>query len=490
MENNEPVQSFNNRTILGILVGGGIFVAIMLLFAGTAITAGWIRYEAGGRLNLTPWLILEIIGGIPASIIGGNVCRRISHRNSSALMLAFLIFSFGLLESVELYRFISLGNGHAPRWLVILAPVIATAGILIGGWRSKKPLERKQLKIQNLKPTDWMKYLSPIVLIILTVVVSFFILPEFKDIPHSWVIASALAIDFTIVLPLLVYFLLVRSSKTPQIVIFPTIVVGYSMAMVAIPDQYTTTHEILRLAVIPVEILVIGYLLVMTRKTFKATSGSEGDFTTRFRATAREILVKRVPADIITTEVSILYHAFGWKKPKEESPNSFTVYKEAGYPAILVGLIMILLLESAGLHVIVSLWNQTTGWVVTGLNFYLMIWLIGDYRALKTRLIQITPTHLSMRIGVRWEADIPINQIAQVELISTSRRISDNNMLVAAILDQPKLCLKLKNAVKVIGMYGIQKNVSEIWLGVDDASTLFRELNTHIDANENLSNGI
>jgi hypothetical protein len=145
---------------------------------------------------------------------------------------------------------------------------------------------------------------------------------------------------------------------------------------------------------------------------------------------------------------------------------------------------MILLLESAGLHVIISLWNQTAGWIVTGLNVYFMIWLIGDYRALKARLIQITPTHLSIRVGVRWEAEIPINQIGQVELISTVRGTPEHNVLVAAILDQPKLCLKLKADVVVHGMYGIQKNVSEIWLGVDDAPKLYRELNNCINTNE------
>ena len=137
MENNKPVQPFNSRVILGIIVGGGICIAIMLLFAGIAITAGWVRYEAGERLNLTPWLILEIIGGVPASILAGNVCRRISRRKFAATILAFLILSFGLLETVELYRFISSGSGFAPMGLVILASFATTAGILVGGWRLK-----------------------------------------------------------------------------------------------------------------------------------------------------------------------------------------------------------------------------------------------------------------------------------------------------------------------------------------------------------------
>lgn len=137
MENNKPVQPFNSRVILGIIVGGGIFVAIMLLFAGIAITAGWVRYEAGERLNLTPWLVLEIIGGVPASIFAGNVCMRISRRKFAATILAFLILVFGILETVELYRFISSGSGYAPMSLVILAPFVATIGILNGGWRLK-----------------------------------------------------------------------------------------------------------------------------------------------------------------------------------------------------------------------------------------------------------------------------------------------------------------------------------------------------------------
>lgn len=137
MENNKPVQPLNSKIILGIVAGGAILVAIMLLFAGIAITAGWVRYEAGERLNLTPWLVLEIIGGVPASIFAGNVCMRISRRKFAATILAFLILVFGILETVELYRFISSGSGYAPMSLVILAPFVATIGVLNGGWRLK-----------------------------------------------------------------------------------------------------------------------------------------------------------------------------------------------------------------------------------------------------------------------------------------------------------------------------------------------------------------
>jgi hypothetical protein len=125
------------RTIVGILAGGGLFLGIMLLLVGTAVALGLIRRDPSARVNLGPWLVLELAGGAPASVIAGMLSRRIARRYRAPLVLAACLFGLGLLEAAEILAETALGVVEAPIWLALLAPLITASGVLLGGWRPK-----------------------------------------------------------------------------------------------------------------------------------------------------------------------------------------------------------------------------------------------------------------------------------------------------------------------------------------------------------------
>jgi hypothetical protein len=106
----------------------------MLLLAGVAIALGWITKDDAGRVNLGPWLALEIAGGAVASVLAGAVSRRIARRYLGPAVLAGASFGVGLAEAMEILRHAAAGDVQAPPWLVLLAPVVTAAGVLFGGW--------------------------------------------------------------------------------------------------------------------------------------------------------------------------------------------------------------------------------------------------------------------------------------------------------------------------------------------------------------------
>lgn len=134
---NDPDPHSLRRTVRGVLGGGGLLLVIMLLLAGTAAAFGWVQVGEAGRVNLGPWLTLEIIGGAAASVIGGVVSRRIAGRYRAPAVLAAIVFAIGLLEATEIVRSTAAGNTEAPTWLVLLAPIVAGAGVLFGGWAAR-----------------------------------------------------------------------------------------------------------------------------------------------------------------------------------------------------------------------------------------------------------------------------------------------------------------------------------------------------------------
>jgi hypothetical protein len=122
------------RTVAGLLGGGGVFIAIMLVLAGTAVALGWLRTGEAGPVDLRPWMLLEILGGLGASVLAGVVSRRIAHGSRGPTLLSIFLFVAGSLEAFEILHSVAAGRAAAPSWLVLPAPVEAAVGVLFGSW--------------------------------------------------------------------------------------------------------------------------------------------------------------------------------------------------------------------------------------------------------------------------------------------------------------------------------------------------------------------
>lgn len=326
------------------------------------------------------------------------------------------------------------------------------------------------------RTTEALHYGVPVLVLAGATALSLVGLPALQDESESRVVAAAVALDFTVAAPGLVFLLLVRTRRVPWTVIVPTFVIGYALAVATIPRRHQDIVETMRLAAIPAELALVAYVVLLTRKALAGARAGSDDAATRFRWTARRVLGSRVPADILTTEIMILYYAFRWRRPPPPGARSFTLHREAGYLSVLIGLGMALLVETVALHLLVRQWSGIAAAILTGLSLYALIWLVGDYRAIAARPIRIEPTHLAIRLGLRWEADIPIDRIAGAEILRSHRAKPARDTLVLALLSQPNLLVRLDAPVEVTGMYGLRRTAGELWLRVDGAEKLCAEL--------------
>ena len=111
------------------------------------------------------------------------------------------------------------------------------------------------------------------------------------------------------------------------------------------------------------------------------------------------------------------------------------------------------------------------GWALASnaVHLYTVLWLIGDLRALVLRPIRVEDGKLLLRIGLRWEADIPLRQIAAVER-------SAPQGLKLGVLGSPNLALRLRAPAELHGPFGIRKTADVLLLQVDDPEGLERAL--------------
>lgn len=278
-------------------------------------------------------------------------------------------------------------------------------------------------------------------------------------------VATAAALDLTITAPAVAYLLLVRTGRMRWPLLVPMVVVGFLLAEATLPSVHQDVLVPLRFLAIPGEIALVIYLVLAARKALAGEPGQDADVVTRFRSTAHRALGNRVAADVVTTEAMLLYYALRPRQPREAG--AFTVHRSAGYGPILVALAMAIVVETVAVHFFVRLWSPALAWVLTGLSVYALLWLLGDFRALASRTSRVNATHFLFRFGLRWEADIPLDQI---EVVSDGERAQSAR--VVSLLGAPNLHLRFTEPVQVLGLYGWRRKMQELRLRVDDPVAL------------------
>ena len=150
------------------------------------------------------------------------------------------------------------------------------------------------------------------------------------------------------------------------------------------------------------------------------------------------------------------------------SDNGFTFHERSGWGAIVAGICVVIAGEAIGVHLLVRQWSAIVAWVLTLLDIYGIVWLINDYRALNRERTTIDRTGLHVRYGKRWVADVPLEAIESIEPIAGEWR-KQSGALKLAMLDAPRLLIRLREPVQAIGLGLIKRSVDSIAVLPDDA---------------------
>jgi len=94
------------------------------------------------------------------------------------------------------------------------------------------------------------------------------------------------------------------------------------------------------------------------------------------------------------------------------------------------------------------------------------LWLLGDLRALQLRGVSVAGRTLRIRIGMRREADVPLERIAAIEdgAAPGAERL--------AVLGAPTLTLRLREPVEVRSLFGRARHATALALQIDDPAAL------------------
>ncbi len=282
----------------------------------------------------------------------------------------------------------------------------------------------------------------------------------------------AFTADLLFTVPL-IYFLLIRKSKIPATTVIPVMVIGLLLGFYFLPTGSQHYLNLFKTWALPVvELSVLIFVIVKVRfaaKKYKSLSDSSADFFSALKSTCSEIL----PAKLVqpfATELAVIYYGFIKWKSSSLKENEFSYHQKSGSQSLFGAFILIIAVETVGLHYLIAQWNVVVAWVLTGLSIYTALQILGFAKSLSHRPVVLLPSSLHLKYGILSEATIPFADITSVEL---SWKPLEKSKLTRSLsplgeLESHNLIIHLKKENKLKGLYGMEKPFQTISLYIDN----------------------
>jgi len=158
-------------------------------------------------------------------------------------------------------------------------------------------------------------------------------------------------------------------------------------------------------------------------------------------------------------------------KPRTD-PGTLTVHRESSWNVVALGLGLLIVVETLPTHLAVMERAPKVAWVLSALSLYALLWLIGDYQALRLRPCRLDADTLLVRVGLRWKVEVPRAAIAAFTTVRDNAPSRfERGYVRATVFGDPTRLIELRAPIEAIGPYGIMRRVTRIGVSPDDPAT-------------------
>lgn len=301
---------------------------------------------------------------------------------------------------------------------------------------------------------------------------------------HPDILALAVTLDLVIGIPALGYFFLVRPRRAPASILALLFLLSVLLANVILPASGERYLQWIEQALPVVEIALLLYGATKLRKvvyTYRILRPNSVYASDAVEQSLRNVLGNSRAIGILLIEFSLLYYAVaGWFSryhPSLPSHRSFTYHVKSGYGITAAMIIGLSLIEIPLVHLVVHQFNPTVAWILTLLTLYTVLWLIGDFHAIRLHPIIVDATHLHFRTGMRWRVTIPLEEIITIHPLARAGRKNKEEPDLS-VAGNARLLLELKHPVPVRGLFGIQRVTDKFAFALDDEKAFLEAVAT------------
>ncbi|MDT0633019.1 hypothetical protein RQM47_09030 [Rubrivirga sp. S365] len=308
------------------------------------------------------------------------------------------------------------------------------------------------------------------------------VLPRADD---AGAVAAGLTVDLVVLVPALYYAVLVRGRGWPTVTVAPMALVSYGAASALVPPEHHALLSALGYVLPAVELALVGYVGYKAWGVIRAkreVDAAGGDVYDRLRETLRDAFDVPAVAGALAYEVALLHYAFA-VRPAEPPEHGVAYHRRGGYGAVVAAVLMAAALELVGVHFLLRSWSETAALVHLALSLYGVVWIVGDYRAMRRRPHELRADGLRLRCGLRWDVEVPWGAVLSVR--KTRRPAPGDDYLSTVPVGDTGYLVELRAPVRATGPYGITRDVRRIGLVVDEPAAFeerLRECGVDVEA--------
>lgn len=290
---------------------------------------------------------------------------------------------------------------------------------------------------------------------------------------HSGLFGPVVTADLVLGLPLLFYGLVARPRRFSATTLLPVALLGFVLAEAIVPRASSASLDTLFLLVPLVELIFLGVFIWKSRgiyQDYRQARQRSIYFVDALESGIQARFGKNVAVTLLTLEFSLIFLSVcGWFMRFRGDPQQqvFTYHRKSRYPLIFLVFLLVIVVETVGLHLLLQRWSPLVAWVLTGLSIYSIFWMIGDFNALRLHPIVLTGDTLHLRSGLRWGANVPLAEIVAVQRPKPSDAKA-RDYLSFARAGEAQLVLVLAQPVRVAGLFGAHRQATRLGLYVDD----------------------
>ncbi|MCP3981964.1 MAG: hypothetical protein GY716_21890 [bacterium] len=293
------------------------------------------------------------------------------------------------------------------------------------------------------------------------------------DLPQAELVAIGMTCDLVLLVPALFYLILVRGRGWSPIGLVPVFILSIVAAAQVLPADRQAALSAFEIAAIPVEFGVLGFIGWRAQRAIRTVRGrlrgEHADAFDAIRDAALDVTGNATAASLMAQELATLYYAFfSWRTPLPES--GFSSYRKNSWGVFVAAISMAVVIETFAVHLLIHLlWSSVAAWIFTGLSVYSMIWVVGDFQALRLRRHVFAGGECRLRLGTRWEVDIPLDVVESVRALGADEADTKTDKpLNLVLIGAPDVELTLSRPLTARGLMGFRRSTTRINLQVDE----------------------
>jgi hypothetical protein len=300
------------------------------------------------------------------------------------------------------------------------------------------------------------------------------------------ILAIAITIDLVVGVPLLYYLLLVRKNILPLYGVVPLGVLTLVAIRFILPASEQSFLRLSEFLIPAIELVVAVFLLIKIRRIIRDVRSARSEclyFIDSLRTGIRKSVKSDFVTSIMASEMSMLYLVFvGWFARFGTSRQDVSVYsyhRKSSY--LLWALVALVVVETGGVHLVITIWTQTGAWIFTAISAYTILWLVGHFHAARLQPVVVDDMFINVRTGLIWRVQIPLSDIGRIRKRIGSDSEADGYVNVA-MMGAPDIVVALSKACTVEGFFGRKREATLIGIGLDDPEALLADVRRRLSA--------